>query len=73
MRLSEGEHVRFEATSDPFTIPGSFQDEARDMLVLKRFRMAPVDAGLELSVTADCAWAPGDRFTTRSDGTPVVD
>ncbi|MFH1531996.1 MAG: hypothetical protein ABIK09_14825 [Pseudomonadota bacterium] len=72
-RLSEGDRVRFEATSEPFTLPPGLWGEAVDALHLKRFRMDPADVGLDLSVTADCAWAPSDDRPHLSDGTPVVD
>lgn len=73
VRLSDGEKTRFVATSEPFTLPGGFKDEAREFLVSKRFRMAPVDGGLEVSIAADCAWAPGERPAFRGDGAAIVD
>jgi hypothetical protein len=73
VELSDGERTRFVATSEPFTLPAEFKDEAREFLTSKRFRMAPVDVGLTVSVTTDCAWAPGKTTGFRSDGVAVVD
>jgi hypothetical protein len=73
VRLSDGARTRFVATSDPVMLPGGFKDAAREFLVSKRFRMAPADPGLEVSVSVDCAWAPAERPTFRGDGAAIVD
>ncbi len=73
VQLSDDAGIRFTATSEPFTLPAEFKDEAREFITSKRFRMAPVDVGLSVSVTADCAWAPETAVSFRSDGVAVVD
>jgi len=72
-RLSEGDRVRFEAVSEPFTLAGQDAVGDTELLVSKRFRMAPAKGGLELSVAVDCAWGPLDTAVFRSDSVFVVD
>ena len=72
VRLSADGRVQAEATSEPFTLqPAAGQNFS--YLTVKRFRMAPAPAGLEVDVTSDCVWAAGENPTWRRDGNPAVD
>ena len=72
VRLSADGRVQTEATSEPFTLQPDGGHNG-SLLTVKRFRMAPAPAGLEVDVTSDCVWAAGEEPIQRRDGMPVVD
>ena len=72
VRLSAGGRVQEEATSEPFTLQPA-AGKFFSYVTMKRFRMAPAPAGLEVDVTSDCVWAAGERPTCRRDGMLAVD
>ena len=72
VRLSAGGRVQKEATSESFTLP-STAGQSIPYLTMKRFRMAPASAGLEVDVTSDCVWAAGEEPFWRRDDMPAVD